>query len=249
MTVIAETRNETAGLSKASSLLCLSRPRSASRSTEGPYSFAGGVLAPVHRGILCEWTTRSPRTSPTRSLSRSGMTSSRRLSMRWGCLVDGRGQRITVARSGKEGCCCWQERELLVEQLGNSCAGVNMNSMIEGRERPLFVAGGNKAFMCIKHDWKQKHYHSYECCEIVDGSAECKVRGTSSSSSQIGGGLFLCSGRSAQTKGAARKSKPPDGRALSVVLQHRERAGEGKGESSDANTVCIYTLTSLVPFL
>ncbi|URD87086.1 hypothetical protein MUK42_37765 [Musa troglodytarum] len=76
MTVIAETRNETAGLSKASSLLCLSRPRSASRSTEGPYSFAGGVLAPVHRGILCEWTTRSPRTSPTRSLSRSGMTSS-----------------------------------------------------------------------------------------------------------------------------------------------------------------------------
>lgn len=58
--------------------------------------------------------------------------------------------------------------------------------MIEGKEWPLFVAGGNKAFMCVKHDWKQKHYHSYECCEIVDGSAEYKVRGTSSSASQIG---------------------------------------------------------------
>lgn len=36
--------------------------------------------------------------------------------MRWGCLVEGREQRITAACSGKEGCCCWQERELLVKQ-------------------------------------------------------------------------------------------------------------------------------------
>ncbi|THU45207.1 hypothetical protein C4D60_Mb02t15420 [Musa balbisiana] len=141
--------------------------------------------------------------------------------MRWGCLVEGREQRITAACSGKEGCCCWQERELLVKQSVHHIFSSNCfdpvsslrtlygamyaisngivrygryvsirwhlgmrtacywaeciktprieryklygamyaisngivrygRQMIEGKEWLLFVAGGNKAFMCIK---------------------------------------------------------------------------------------------------